>query len=105
MSEFWIEKACGESIDNALIAHAYAAIDQIKDINSLHGTFWIGHVEEDYVLVIHRSMRLFFIYGENRDKQLMMYVKDWAAVKLLIKNYFAKDFSILKKEFDLYKAD
>jgi hypothetical protein len=46
MSEFWIEKACGESIDNALISDAYAAIAQIKDINSLHGTFWIGQLKK-----------------------------------------------------------
>jgi hypothetical protein len=31
----------------------------------------------------------------------MMYAKDWAAVILLIKNYFSMDFSALKNEFDI----
>ena len=99
MTDFWIEKTWGESIDSALIFDAYRGIEEIMSLDDEDSSLWIGHVDEEYVLKIHKDLQLSFIYGKKQDKQLKITAKDRDKVQLLIKKYFDKDFNSIKKLF------
>ncbi|TPG34839.1 hypothetical protein [Flavobacterium pectinovorum] len=105
VTEFWIEKAWGESINNALITDAYNALIELINVDDEHGFIWIGHVDEEYVLEIQKDLQLFLIFGENQDKRLKMSILDWDKVVLLIRSYFDKDFGVLKNEFTMNLLD
>lgn len=101
ITDFWIEKAWGGSIDYATIADAIMAIEEVKMIVQEHAAFWIGHNDEEYVLEIHGNLDVFFIYGENQDKSLKSEFNNWEEVKSCIEMYFAKDFLLLRNRIDL----
>jgi len=101
VKEFWIEKTWSESINDALIIDANNAIIELINTHDPSASFWIGHVDEAYVLGIQKDLKLFLIYGENLDKRLKMSVADWEKVDLLVKIFFDKDFSLLKNKFTM----
>jgi hypothetical protein len=101
ITEFWIEQGWGVSIDNATMEDISITIEEIKIMDLEHGSFWIGHVEEEYVLEIHKNLEVFFIYGENQDKSLKAEFANWDEALYYIKMYFAKDFLLLINEIEL----
>lgn len=98
MTEFWIEKGWGVSIDNAEIADAVNAVEEIKKRYDENGVFWIGHIQEEYVLKIYKDLSLLYIYGENQDKELLILLEDWSLAEHFIGMYFSKDFLGIKEE-------
>ncbi|MFW0739860.1 hypothetical protein [Flavobacterium sp. T12S277] len=100
-TEFWIEKSWNDSIDNATIQDINIAIEQTIKKDGEHSAFWIGHTEEEYVLKIHKNLDLFFIYGENQNKQLTIKTDNWEETRYFIQKYFTKDFLGLKNEIEL----
>lgn len=100
ITEFWIEKGWGVSIDNATIADSSITIEEIKIMDQEHGSFWIGHIEEEYVLEIHKNLDVFFIYGENQNKNLKATLNNWEEARYYIELYFAKDFLLLINEIE-----
>ena len=101
ITEFWIEKGWGKSIDNATIEDVTFAIEEIISIDEQYGIFWVGHTEKQYVLKIYKNLDLFFIYGKNQDKQMKIKLDNWDEFTHLLKRYYAKDFVGLKKEIKL----
>lgn len=101
ITEFWIEKATGDSIDNVTIRDAKIAIEEIKTADTEHGAFWIGHIDEQYVLEIHKNLDVFLIYGENQDKRLKSEFNNWEQVENCLEMYFTKDFLLLKNRIGL----
>lgn len=97
-TEFWIEKPLGSSIDNASLSDAYNAIAEIIDFKYEYASFWIGHVDEEFVLEIHKNLELYFIFGDNQDQKIKIAAENWNVIKLYIKIFFDKDFSAIKNE-------
>lgn len=102
ITEFWIEKARGDSIDNATIADVNIAIEELKLIVKDYRSFWIGHNDEEYVLEIYENLDVFFIYGEYQDKSLKVKFNNWEEVSICIEMYFTKDFLLLKNRIELF---
>lgn len=100
-TEFWVEKGWGDSVENATIADINVAIEETIKMDEEHGAFWVGHIEEEYVLEVHKNLDLLFIYGANQDKQLKAELNNWEEVKYFIRMYFSKDFLVLKEEIEL----
>ena len=101
VTEFWIEKGCGVSIDNATITDINVAIEELITIDDdEHNSFWIGHTDQEYVLKIHKNLDLVFIYGENQDKQSKTKLPNWDQARYFIQIYFSKDFLLLKNEIE-----
>lgn len=97
MTEFWIEKSCGFSIDNAEITDALNAVDEITKMYEKDTSFWIGHIEEEYVLRFHKDLSLRYIYGANQDQELMILFEDWSSAEHFVRMYFSKDFLGIKE--------
>ncbi|WP_294961898.1 hypothetical protein [uncultured Flavobacterium sp.] len=102
MTEFWIEKGWGVSIDNAEIADAVNAVEEIRKRYDENSVFWIGHIQEEYVLKIHKDMSMLYIYGENQDKELVVVLEEWSQAEHFIKMYFSKDFLGIKEQIKLF---
>lgn len=100
-TEFWIEKGCGESVDNATIEDTNVAIEEIIKIGKEYSTFWVGHTDKEYVLEIHNDLNLFFIYGENQNKKIQSKFVNWDECRYLLEMYFSKDFLGLKEQIKL----
>lgn len=101
ITEFWIEKGWGESVDNATIEDSNVAIEEIIKIDKEHGAFWVGHTDIEYVLEIHKDLNLFFIYGENQDKKIQLKFVNWDECRHLLEMYFSMHFSAIKNEIQL----
>jgi hypothetical protein len=97
-TEFWIEKAWGDSTRNASFDDIKTAINETIKMDEEHGAFWVGHPEEEYVLEIHKNLDLFFIYGENQEEQLQTKLDSWMDVQHFFQLYFDREFERLKNE-------
>ena len=102
MTEFWIEKGWGVSIDNAEIADAVNTVEEIKKRYDEDGVFWIGHIQEEYILKIHKDMSILYIYGKNQDKELLYVLKELSQAEHFIKMYFSKYFLGIKEQIILF---
>ena len=67
---FWIEKAWGDSVDNATFDDIKIAIKETINMDDEHGAFWVGHVETESVLEVHKDLVVFYAYNDNPEYQL-----------------------------------
>lgn len=100
-TDFWIEKAWSESVDDATIDDAKTTIDEIITKSGQHAIFWLGHTEKEYVLEIRNNLDLLFIYGKNQDKKIKIELVTWDECLHFIKMYFNGEFTLIKEEIKI----
>lgn len=100
-TNIWIEKGWGDSVENATFDDIKTAIEETKKMDEEHGAFWVGHMENEFVLEVHKNCDLFFVYGENQDEQIQTKLDNWEDVKHFFKMYFDSEFEKLKKAIEL----
>ena len=100
-TNIWIEKGWGDSNVNATFEDIKTAIDETIAKDDEHGAFWVGHMENEFVLEINKNFDLFFVYGENQDEQIQTKLDNWEEVKHFFKLYFDNEFEKLKTEIEL----
>ena len=100
-TSIWIEKGWGDSVENATFDDIKTAIEETIKMDEEHGAFWVGHMENEFVLEVHKNLDLFFVYGENQDEQIQTKIDNWEDVKHFFKMYFDSQFEKLKKEIEL----
>lgn len=100
-TNIWIEKGWGDSVENATFDDIKSAIEETIRMDEEHGAFWVGHMENEFVLEVHKNLDLFFVYGENQDEQIQTKLDNWEDVKHFFKLYFDKEFEKLKTEIEL----
>ncbi len=100
-SNIWIEKGWGEVVDYATFKDIDTAIEEIINQDEEHGAFWIGNLENEYVLEVHKNLDLFFVYGENQNEQLQINLNNWEDVKKIFEFYFENEFEKLKNELEM----
>jgi hypothetical protein len=98
---FWIEKGWGDSVENATIGDIEIAVAETMKMDEEHGAFWVGHLENEFILEVHKNFDLFFVYGENQDEQLKTKLDNWENIKHFFKLYFDSEFEKLKTEIEL----
>jgi hypothetical protein len=99
-TNIWIEKAWGDSVENATFDDINTAIEESIKMDEEHGAFWIGNNENEFILEVHKNLELFFVYGENQDEQIQTKLDNWENVKTLFYLYFDKEFEKLKAEIE-----
>ena len=100
-TNIWIEKGWGDSVENATFDDIISAIEETIRIDEEHGAFWVGHMENEFVLEVHKNLDLLFVYGENQDEQIQTKLDNWEDVKYFFKLYFDNEFEKLKTEIEL----
>ena len=100
-TNIWIEKGWGDSVENATFDDIQSAIEETIQMDEEHGAFWVGHMENEFVLEVHKNLDLFFVYGENQDEQIQTKLDNWEDVKHFFKLYFDNEFEKLKTEIKL----
>lgn len=98
-TEFWIEKAWGDSVENATFNDIDAAIKETIAMDDEHGAFWVGH-DGEYVMEIDKSLRIIFVYGEDQQHSLIANLNNWEEAKSLYKQFFESKFEKLKSRFN-----
>ena len=100
-TNIWIEKGWGESVENATFDDIIIVIEETIRTDEEHGAFWVGHMENEFVLEVHKNLDLIFVYGENQDEQIQTKLDNWEDVKHFFKLYFDNEFEKLKTEIEL----
>lgn len=100
-TNIWIEKGWGDAVENATFDDIKSAIEEAIRMDEEHGAFWVGHMESEFVLEVHKNLDLIFVYGENQDEQIQTKLDNWEEVKHFFKLYFDNDFEKLKAEIEL----
>lgn len=101
ISGYWIEKAWGNSVENASLNDVDVAIRETIEMDEEHGAFWAGHADEEYTLEVHKDLKLFFAFGDKENEQLQLRLCDWEEARFLYQLFFAADFSRLKAEIEM----
>jgi hypothetical protein len=91
---FWIEKAWGESVDNATIDDIRVAIQETINMDDEHGAFWVTHDENESVLEVHKDLIILYCYKE--EDELKTRLTTWDEVEHLNKLFFDNDFEQVK---------
>lgn len=100
-TNIWIEKGWGDSFENVTFDDIKTAIEETKNMVEEHGAFWVGHMENEFILEIHKNLELFFVYGENQDEQIQTKLENWEDAKHFFKLYFDNEFEKIKTEIEL----
>lgn len=100
ISGYWIEKAWGDSVENASLNDLDVAIQETIEMDEEHGAFWVGHADEEYILEVHKDLKLFFAFGEREDEQLHIQLHNWEEARFLYQLFFAADFGRLRAEIE-----
>ncbi len=100
-TNFWMETGWGDSFENATFDDIKIAIEETIKMDEEHGAFWVGHMENEFVLEVHKNFDLFFVCGENQHEQIQTKLDNWEDVKHFFKIYFNGQFEKLKKEIEL----
>ncbi len=101
VTNIWIEKGWGDSIENAAFNDIEAAIEETIQMDEEHGSFWVGHMENEFVLEVHKSFDLYFLYSENQNEQMHTKLESWEDIKHFFKLYFDGNFDQLKYEIEM----
>lgn len=71
-TNIWIEKGWGDSVENATFDDIIIVIEETIRIDEEHGAFWVGHMENEFVLEVHKNLDLFLVYGENKTSKFKL---------------------------------
>jgi len=96
--QFWIEKAWGESVDNANLDDVKVAIKETRDMDDEHGAFWIQVDDSDHVLEVHKDLKVFFMLNDNPDEQITRKVNSWAEIERLYDLFFKGNYGQIERE-------
>ena len=103
MSESYLQKAWGDSVENVTIKEVIIAINELSKIDDEHGAFWVGiFLDIEYVLETSKDLTVIGVFSENSDEQIKvkfnnrddieeLYIEflkcDFEKVKTILKNY------------------
>lgn len=99
-TQFWIEKAWGDSVDNATINDIKVAIQETINMDYEHGAFWVGHMENESVLETHKDLKVFYVYNDKPEDQLKTKLNSWEDVENLYTLFFDKRFEQIEQIFN-----
>ena len=99
-TEFWIEKAWGDSVDNATMEDIKVAIRETTEMDDEHGAFWVGSNDSDnhYVMETHKNLMLFFNSNDNPQNQITVRLNFWTEVESLYRLFLDKNYEQIEKE-------
>ena len=87
VSESFLEKAWGGSVDNPKIEDIKVAILETKNMDEEHGAFWVGifnDKEEEIVLEVHKNLKTILIIDSASVEEKSITAESWEKV---IENY------------------
>jgi hypothetical protein len=99
-TNIWLEKGWGDYIENATLNDISIAIGEITRMDDEHAAFWVGNLDNGFVLEAHKTLDVFFVYGENDDEQIQAKLKNWEDAIRLFKLYFDHKYNSLKAEIE-----
>lgn len=97
-TEFWIEKAWGDSVENATIADIKVAIQEILKMDDEHGGFWVGNNENEFVMEIHKDLKLFFVANDKPDEQITAKLNSWAEAEKFYQLFLDNRYEQIEEE-------
>jgi hypothetical protein len=102
---YWIEKGWGDSVQNATIKDIEIAINEIIKMDDEHGAFWVGQLEKENVMEVHKGLELFYIKSDKIEEQLKIKLNNWNEVKEFYQLFFEDKFETLEKEVRKHIVD
>jgi hypothetical protein len=99
-TNFWIEKAWGDSVDNATMDDIKVAIRETTEMDDEHGAFWVGNNDSDnhYIMEIRKDLMLFFNINDNPKDQLAVRLHSWAEVESLYRLFLDNHYEQIERE-------
>lgn len=97
-TNFWIEKAWGDSVDNATMADIKTAIQETIKMDDEHGAFWVGNMDNEFVMEIHKDLKLFFVTNSNPEDQLSTRLTSWTEVERFYKLFLDNEYKQIETE-------
>lgn len=97
-TEFWIENAWGDSVDNATIDDIKVAIQETLKMDDEHGAFWVGNNDNEFVMEIHKDLKLFFATNDKSDEQITTKLHSWAEVEKFYQLFLDNRYEEIEKE-------
>ena len=95
---FWIEKAWGDTVNNATMDDVRVAIQETVNMDDEHGAFWAGNMDYENVMEVHKDLELFYIYNDNLAEQLKVKLTTWNEAESLYKLFFDNNFEQVENE-------
>ncbi len=68
-TNIWIEKGWSDSVENATFDDIITAIEETIRMDEEHGAFWVGHMENDYVLEVHKILTCFLFMEQIKTNK------------------------------------
>lgn len=71
-TNIWIEKGWGDSVENATFDDIKSAIEETIRMDEEHGAFWVGHMENEFVLEVHKNLDLFLFMEKIKTNKFKL---------------------------------
>lgn len=97
MSENYLQKAWGDSIDNITINDIKDAIKETLAMDDEHGAFWVSIIiNEENVLEMNKNLEVVGIFEDNNDSHYKRKFKNIDEIISIYELFLAEDFDQVK---------
>ena len=104
--DIYIQKAWGDSVENATFNDIKVAIQETIAMDDEHGAFWVGFNDEyEIILESHKNLTVYGMFDEDSDLQLRAQMDSWSEIEQLYEIFLTKDFEKLKPIFKSKKIE
>ncbi len=103
-TNFYIEKAWGDSVDNATMDDIKIAIQETVKMDDEHGAFWVGNMDNEFVMEIHKDLKLFFTTNDNLEDQLSTNITSWTEAERFYKLFLDNEYEKIETELRTRKV-
>ena len=102
MAEFketYLQKAWGDSIEDITMDDVKTAIEEIQIIEEEHGSFWVGIVEEDeLILEVQKDLTMIAILDADSAKEVRLKAQNWEEVEEFYDLFLKEKFEELRSK-------
>ncbi|KIC61871.1 hypothetical protein [Chryseobacterium taiwanense] len=97
MSENYLQKAWGDSIDNITINDIKDAINETLAMDDEHGAFWVSIIiNDENVLEMNKNLEIVGIFEDNNDIHYKRKFKNIDEIISIYESFLAEDFDQVK---------
>jgi len=92
----YLEKAWGDSIDDATIDDVEIAIDEAQQMDEEHGAFWAESDDGANTLEVDKDLNLIGVFQGDQETQYKLKCKDWQDVKTLCELFLGERYDLVR---------
>ena len=98
ITETYLQKAWGDTIDNVTIDDIKVAISETIEMDDEHSAFWVAIIEdEESILETHKDLIVIGSFPTKQEEEIKAKFNSWNEIEVLYHQFLATEYdSVIK---------